>query len=288
MSPPGGSIDLLGGDSRASPKDHLHDTYALALWEGSEPRSTEIYFNIGSGFNAQADSARIEASGLADATLVSGSIYRLTIADDGDTIRATDLRLIATGLRNAAGMAFHPTTGDLYLQDNGMERDDDPDEPINADELDMIAADRLGIEVPDFGFPGDYIAYRTGEHIGDGAEQPIVAFQPVLGSEAQGAAEIVFAPTGFPTGFQGGLFVGFHGRFTEAGIANDENPLMFVDPATSAMFDFVPNDAPDVGHLDSLLATQEALFVADLNRLGDLSTSSPDGVIHRIAAVDAP
>jgi glucose/arabinose dehydrogenase/plastocyanin len=273
----------LGAVDLAFPGDHLHDTYAIALRPGPSEGTTEVYFNVGSASNAQADTARVDASGLVEAVLMTGSAYRMTLADDGHAIRVTDLRLIATGLRNAAAMAFHPGSGDLYLQDNGMDREDDPDEPINADELNVIAVERLGTEVPDFGFPDQYVAYRTGERIGTTAEMPIVAFQPIGGSEAQGAAEFTFAPPGFPAPFDRGIFIGFHGNYQAAGLANDENPVLWVDPDTSTMLEFIPNDAPQVGHPNSLLATRDALYIADLSPAGPLDGPSPEGVIYRVS-----
>lgn len=281
---PGDPYTWLGAVELAFPEEHLHDTYAIALRAGPTEGSTEVYFNVGSGLNAQADPTRIEASGLVDAALVTGSAYRMTLIDDGERVKVADLRLVATGLRNAAAMAFHPETGDLYLQDNGMERDDDVDEPVNADELNVIAVDRLGVDVPDFGFPDQYVAYRTGERVGTTAELPVVAFQPIEGSEAQGIAEFTFAPPEFPPPFDGGLFVGFHGTYQEGGLANGENPVLWVDPDMSTMLEFIPNDAPQIGHPDSLLATRDSLYVADLNPAGPLSGGSSDGVIYRISS----
>ncbi len=282
---PGDPYTWLGAVRLEFPEDHLHDTYAIALRSGPAEGSTEVYFNVGSGLNAEADTTRIEAAGLVDADLVTGSVYGMTLVDDGRRVEVTDLRLIATGLRNAAALAFHPTTGDLYLQDNGMERDDDIDEPVNADELNVIAADRLGVEVPDFGYPDQYVAYRTGERVGTTAEMPIVAFQPIGTSEAQGAAEFTFAPAGFPPPFDEGILIGFHGTYQEGGLANDENPVLWVDPDTAAVLEFIPNDAPQIGHPDSLLATHDSLYVADLSPAGPISGGSADGVIYRIAAL---
>jgi glucose/arabinose dehydrogenase len=280
---PGDAFTWLGVVQLEFPEGHLHDTYAIALRPGPTDGSTEVYFNVGSGLDSEVDPTRIEASGLIDAALMTGSVYRMTLIDDGESIGVTDLRLVATGLRNAAAMAFHPDSGDLYIQDNGMDSEDDPDEPVNADELNVIAVDRLGIEVPDFGHPDQYVAYRTGERVGTTGEMPVVAFQPIDGSEAQGAAEFTFAPPGFPAPFDEGIFIGFHGTYQEGGLANGENPVLWVDPDMSSMLEFIPNGAPQVGHPDSLLATQDSLYVADLQPSGPLTERSPEGVIYRIS-----
>jgi hypothetical protein len=220
-----------------------------------------------------------------DAELEPESIHRLTLIDDGSSVTVSDVRLIATGLRNAASLAFHPSNGDLYLQDNGIDRPDDPVEPLSADEINVIAAGRLGRTVVDFGFPTDYVEYRTGTRVGLGAEEPLVAIQPIDESEAEGAAEMAFAPPGFPDGLADGLFVGFHGRFSLAGLENEENPLLYVDPASGSYFEFIPNALPGVGHLDKILATEDSLFIADLNSKGTLGTPQAEGVIYQIKAV---
>ena len=126
----------------------------------------------------------------------------------------------ATGLRNAAGFAIHPETGDLYLQDNGIDGFSDSNEPHSADELNIIPAAQIGGKIEDFGFPFNHVRYRTGRVVGGGI-QPWVAFQPLpdpkTGNEAEGPNDICFAPPEFPEGLNHGLFVGFHGRFNYAG-----------------------------------------------------------------------
>ncbi|MDP7449760.1 MAG: hypothetical protein QF689_14300, partial [Candidatus Latescibacteria bacterium] len=71
----------------------------------------------------------------------------ITIVDSGSSVSASNLVQLAEGLRNPTGMDFHPITGDLYLQDNGI---DGPTsiEPLSADEINIIPADSLGV-VPD-------------------------------------------------------------------------------------------------------------------------------------------
>lgn len=279
------------------PLDQLHQTYGLAVRQLGASRSLELYFNVGSRLNAASDATPVRVSGLIEGALQAESIQRVTLVDDGTALTATDVRLIATGLRNAAGLAFQPGTGDLYLQDNGIDRPGDPEEPLNADELNVIPADRLGRDIVDFGFPTDYVEYRTGLHVdhreapgsgAPGAVAPVVAFQPIDGSEAQGAAEMTFAPPLFPDGLNSGIFIGFHGRYSLAGIANEENPLLYVDPATGAYVEFVSNDSPSVGHLDNVLATRDSLYVADLSHDGGLWTAEATGTIYQItsAALD--
>jgi hypothetical protein len=213
----------------------------------------------------------------------------LTITDKRTNIVASNLTQIAQGLRNPAGFAFHPVTGDLYFQDNGIDGLENANESYSADELNWIPAAEIGNgTVPDFGFPSNYTAYRTGTVVGGGV-QPIVAFQPLpnplTGSESEGPNDITFAPPEFPAGLNNGIFVGFHGKWALAGIANEENPLVYVDLTTTNYFHFISNDEPTIGHLDGLLSTQDSLFVADLTSTGDPSRGGSAGVIYQIKSL---
>ena len=87
----------------------------------------------------------------------------LTITDHGTSVTASNLIRIASGLRNPAGFAFHPATGDLYFQDNGIDGLVDPTEAFSADELNFIARANIGGPAEYFGFPTNYTAYRTGD-----------------------------------------------------------------------------------------------------------------------------
>jgi len=82
-----------------------------------------------------------------------------------------------------------------------------------------------------------------------------------------------------------GIFVGFHGRFDLAGVANEENPLVFADPSDGSYFHFVANDEPGLGHPNGLLATHDSLYVADFSTPGGLGASD-FGAIHRIRSID--
>lgn len=260
-----------------------HGTYALAVRNlAGEPDRHELFFNVGSMAN-DAAGASVGLTGLVEATVTDAAIYRLSVDDAGDFPIFSDLALIATGLRNAAGIALHPETGDLYVEDNGIDTPDDRLEALGADELNRIAAAEIGGAVEDFGFPSGYVEYRSGLSVGGGTP-PLVAFGPLGAVENEGAAEIAFAPAGFPPGLNDGVIVGFHGQWDEVGLANEENPLAYVDLASGEFFHLVANDEPLVGHLDGLLATTDALYVADLTGPGSLVGTEPTGVIYRIAA----
>jgi hypothetical protein len=104
----------------------------------------------------------------------------------------------------------------------------------------------------------------------------------LTGEESEGPNDIAFAPPGFPDGLNSGIFVGFHGRFNAGGLANEENPLVYVDLTTTNYFHFIGNQEANIGHLDGLLATDDSLFIADLSSNGSLSTGSGRGVIYQI------
>jgi len=221
--------------------------------------------------------------------LAGDAVHMVTIHDDGSTITGTNLQQIATGLRNPAGFAWHPVTADLYLQDNGIDGIRDPNEPTSADELNMIPFDQIGGEIEDFGFAENYTEYRTNVVVGGEGIQPLVAFQPLPspdGDESEGPNDIAFAPPGFPAALNHGMFVGMHGRFSEGGARNEENPLVFVDLTDNSYFHFVSNDEAGVGHLDGLLSTADSLFIADISPGGGFgNNASNTGAIYQIQSL---
>lgn len=267
---------------------HPHSALAIRPTPGAT-NSYDLFFQLGSAENFAKTTRTLSLTstiGL-NGSLNGDAIYMVRITDHGNSVAGSGLTQIATGLRNAAGMAFHPLTGDLYLEDNGIDGLVDPNEPLSADELNVIPADKIGGEIADFGFPSNYVAYRTGEFVGGKGIPPLVAFLPLpnpqTGDESEGPNDVVFAPPSFPDGLNDGIFVGFHGRFSLGGLANEENPLIYVDLKTQKYFHFIGNKEPNVGHLDGLLATDSSLFVADISPKGGFdSASGNSGIIYQI------
>jgi glucose/arabinose dehydrogenase len=287
-----GRIDVNYPDFWYHPHSAL---YAREL--SGQPDRCELFFQLGSQYNFDTtdDTASISSVDVAGATglLQGDSIYRLTITDHGDRVSASELTHIASGLRNATGFDFHPATGDFYFQDNGIDGLSNPNEPLSADELNVITASELAqTPAPFFGFPADYVEYRTGRRVGGGGVLPLVVFQPlpspVTGAESEGPNDIVFAPPTFPDGLNNGIFLGFHGRYNASGLANEENPLVYVDLASLTYFHFIGNEEPDIGHLDGLLATEDSLFISDLAANGNLSNGGGRGVIYQIKSLVLP
>ena len=292
---PGPAFDLteLGRINIDDGSSWMHPNSALVVRRIGD--TYELYFPLGSKANfAKSTQTRSLTSNIGlSADLAGDAIHRVTFTYDGETITGLDVTQIATGLRSASGLAFHPKTGDLYFEDNGIDGLQQAIEAHSADEINAIPADQLGGEIDDFGFPDNYIAYRTGEFIGGGATPPVVAFTPLPnpadGSESEGPNEIAFAPPGFPHGLNDGLFVGFHGKFNSSGLRNEENPLVYVDLDTGEYFHFVSNEEPTVGHLDGLLASQDRLYVSDISSHGGFGSSARNsGAIYQIRYVGKP
>ena len=256
----------------------------------------DLLFQIGSDSNFAATTRTAtltnDAVPGANGVLAGDSAYRLTVIDLGAGVTATNLTRLAGGLRNPAGYAFQPATGDLYFQDNGIDGLVNAAEPLSADELNFIARTNLDDAAVDFGFPASYTEYRAGTIVGGAGRQPLIAFQPIpdpfTGRESEGVNDLTFAPPGFPDGLNTGLFLGFHGRFGAGGTNNEENPVVYANPATGAYFHFILGQQPGIGHLDGLLATRDSLFVADLVTNGNVSSGTGAGVIYQIKSTANP
>ena len=275
--------------------EHGHSALSIRKTPGKTD-SFDLLFHVGSesNFTASTHGVSLTNNHIAGAvgTLPGDSIYMITITDDGESVTAAGVTQIACGLRNPAGFTFHPATGDLYFQDNGIDGSPDRNEPVSADELNRVTRNNLGGDVEFFGFPSNYTAYRTGTMVGGEGIQPLIAFQPTpdpfTGLESEGANDVAFAPSGFPDGLNTGIFVGFHGKFSFAGTDNEENALVYTDPATGAYFHFIESQQPDVGHLIGLMTTRDSLFVADVASDGNIMNGKGTGVIYQIKSLVNP
>ncbi|MBP60686.1 MAG: hypothetical protein CMJ62_04090 [Planctomycetaceae bacterium] len=296
---PGDPLSEVAALNITFPDNSWHMSHGMTL-RTTGPEQHEVYFNIGSVNNraTTAGVGRAQASGSLSGHFDRDTIYRVQVDDfAGGVPVISGLKKIASGLRNAAGLAFHPTNGDLWFQDNG--EDGSGNSPLGADELNRIAADQLGGAVEDFGFDEDYISYFSGNRntsrnpSRDGI-QPEVAFTRWNDDgtlrDNQGANQIAFSPAAFPGPLDNGVFVGFHGRFVGGGTANPENPLLFHDFDSGEFFHFIGAGQNGVGHLDGLLSTDDSLFVAELTSGGNfLSNPAPtNGAIYQIQAIAKP
>ena len=260
-------FDFAGGE---------HLSYALAVrpTPDGEQESYDVFFNVGAYSNTEPGTEPVTISGLINGEMEPASVYMTTVTFLDDEQRTepvfTTPVMIASGLRNASGLAIDPASGDLIIGENGIDTPEDRIVSLSADEIDVIPAAEIGGEVEDFGFPDTYVDYHTGEVVGGNGEQPVIAFTPIGDSENEGIVGIAPVPASFPEPFAGGYIAGFHGQFDLVGGGNEENPLLFADLETGEYFQLVANDNDGVGHLDTMAATDDALFVADLCATGSI------------------
>ena len=274
---------------------HQHSELGVRRTPGFTNRY-DLFFQVGAenNFAMTTRSATITNENIpgGSGNLAGDSVHKITIIDDGAGLRATNLTRVASGVRNPAGFAFQQATGDFYFEDNGIDGLVDPGEPLSVDELNFISRTNLGGPAQFFGFPSNYTVYRTGTVVGGAGVQPLIAFQPIPnpsnGHESEGPDQITFAPPGFPNGLNTGIFLGFHGQYSLGGVSNEENPVVYADPATGAYFHFIPGQQPGIGHLDGLLATRDSLFVADLATNGNIYAGAGSGVIYQIKSLVTP
>src|SRR5262249_52806488 len=57
---------------------------------------------------------------------------------------------------------------------------------------------------------------------------------------------------------------------------------------TGQYFHFIENDEPGIGHLDSLLAASDSLFLADISSDGSMDSGALSGVIYQVKAISQP
>jgi glucose/arabinose dehydrogenase len=271
---------------------HPHSSLVLRGVAGQAGQYA-LFFQLGSDTNFATTTRTVNLGGTLglSATLAGDAIHRITLTDTGISLIATEHTQIATGLRNASGLVFHPQTGDFYIGDNGIDGLANSNEPHSADELNVIPAAELGQTIANFGFPSTYEQYRTGTTIGSSGISPLVAFQPIPtpdGDEAEGVNEIAFAPPAFPAALRNGLFAGFHGKFSLGGLQNEENPVAFVDLATGDYFHFIGSDEPAIGHPDGFHSTYDTLYLSDMSPTGGLGgAQAGTGRIYAIRSLVA-
>jgi glucose/arabinose dehydrogenase len=114
--------------------------------------------------------------------------------------------LVARGVRNAAGLAAHPTTGEMWASQNERDHlgDDLPPEEIN------VLADGL-----DFGWPYCYGDGIPNPEYDDQAGVCADAVPPALELQAHSAplGMTFYDGDAFPAEYRGDLFVAFHGSW---------------------------------------------------------------------------
>ncbi len=261
----------------------LHQSYGLAVRQiPDSDDSFDVVFNVGAAGNDTAGPI-VPLSGPISADLNPASIYLITVTRTRDSLSFDAPIQLASGLRNASALLFEPDSGDLLIGENGIDGFENPIVAFSADEINLIPADQIGSEVIDFGFPDAYTDSATRVEVGD--ESALVTFLPIDGDEAEGIAGIALLPDSFPESFAGMLIAGFHGQFDLIGVENEENPVRMIDLASGDQSDLIVNSSPDVGHVDSMVATEDAVYLADFCS-GSLTSSTGCGIIYLLTTTD--
>jgi glucose/arabinose dehydrogenase len=182
--------------------------------------------------------------------------------------------VVASGIRNAVGLDWHPRTGELWFTDNGRDMlgDDAPPCELNR-------APRTGL---DFGFP-----YCHGGTLADpqfgGAGQCSAAEPPVqaLGPHVAPLAVRFYTGRMFPAAYRGQAFIAEHGswnRSKEAGKTGYRVTLVRLEGNRAVAYEpfiegWLQGDQVLGRPVDILVAPDGALLISDDQR----------GVIYRIS-----
>ena len=306
------SLTLKGSLDFAYPAGFVHPVSALAVRQ-TAVQQYELFFNIGAAGNNQATAPGTVSvnSGIFNvaATLDGDALYKLPITVGTSNLTIANPVQVAGGLRNAAALEFDRTTGDLYIGENGIDGLTNGNNPLTADELNLLTAAQLASgNIENFGFPNYGEKYNDPGIYIDGSGQivsktdpnwidPLATFQPLTTpapiSESEGVASIAFAPRNFPAGTNNGAFLGFFGRFAFQPSDDRENPLVYYDLATGQYFHFLSSKYPggDFGRFTNLLSTPDSLFAVDIGAgSGSLFSAAGlgKGVIYQITASALP
>ncbi len=183
----------LAGEGRPEPLetvyDDFHDAYHHGWRYAKFGPDGRLYISLGAPCNICA------------LTETTGKI--ISIAPDG-----SDMRLVADGVRNSVGFAWHPGTGVMYFTDNGADRmgDDIPPDELNA------------VETPGghYGFPwrGGSVALTGYED----EEPPVEVIAPVVEFGAHTASlGLDFVDSAMlPEDWQGDAVVAQHGSWNRS------------------------------------------------------------------------
>jgi glucose/arabinose dehydrogenase len=142
------------------------------------------------------------------------------VCEEGDARRASVIRysatgsgeeIIAEGLRNAVGLAFHPETGALWASQN--ERDNLGDD-VPAEELNILTP---GGVVEHFGWPYCYENRVPNPEYADPG-RCVGTVVPALEMQAHSAplGMVFYNGEQFPAEYRGDLFLAFHGSWNRS------------------------------------------------------------------------
>ena len=142
------------------------------------------------------------------------------LCEEGDTRRAAVVRytadgsgeeIIAEGLRNTVGLAFHPETGALWASQNERDRLGDD---VPAEELNILTP---GGAVEHFGWPYCYEDRVPNPEYAD-PQRCVGTVAPALEMQAHSAplGMVFYDGEQFPAEYRGDLFLAFHGSWNRS------------------------------------------------------------------------
>lgn len=185
-------------------------------------------------------------------------------------------QLIARGVRNTVGMAWHPDTGELWFTDNGRDMlgDDIPPDELN----------RLAEEGSDFGFPychAGEIPDPDPELAALGSCEKAVAPVKQLGPHVAALGLVFYTGEMFPEEYRGQIFIAEHGSWNRSEktgyrislVRLDGNKVVSYEPFAEGWLD---GESVFGRPVDILVAPDGALLVSD----------DKNGLIYRISYDD--
>jgi hypothetical protein len=244
------------------------------------PGAWNVVFGIAAGEEDGTPGGNATLTGLINTTVTQGSLVSVPITTSGGNVNASPLQVLATGIRNTSNPIM-ASNGDIYFGDNQYDLDGSP---VNTDELNLLTDGTVGAF---FGYPGNYTAYGTGQFVGGNGTPPYVAFQPQNGVDSFGISGLAFAPSSFPSAYQGGIFASFGGNYDYPGTANTTDPLVFVSSGGTYTH-FIESGQAGWGTVGVLLSTSDALYAPVMFTGMDSPWEENTGVIYTIMATPEP
>ena len=168
--------------------------------------------------------------------------------------------IYAHGVRNSVGMAWHPTTGELWFTDNGRDMlgDDVPPEEVN----------RVAKPGAHYGYPHIHGAAIADPSFGEGHD-PAAYVPPEFEIQAHAAALGIafYTADQFPPQYRGALFIAEHGSWNRSSkVGYRVSVLRFLEsgPAYSPFVDvWLDGERASGRPNDVLVAKDGSLLVSD-------------------------
>jgi glucose/arabinose dehydrogenase len=194
-----------------------------------------------------------------------GTIVRLNVENP-----EAGYEVVARGIRNSVGFAWHPQTKDLWLTDNGR---DWLGENQPGDELNHVPAR----DTPHFGFPYCHAGTLDDPDFNKRTCSEFTAPVQVLGPHVA-ALGMAFVPESWPAPYAGSILIAEHGSW------NRQVPIgyrvMFVPLQGAASKGYEPFATGWLNGSDAWGRPVDVLFLADQSML---VSDDKAGVVYRVS-----